>query len=89
MISLGDEVRDKITGFAGIAICRHIYLNGCDRYSVQPKIDKEGKLPEHQTFDAIQLEVLSKKLESNPETKTNSTTAKFGSPHIYQDRSTY
>ena len=58
MINLGDEVKDTITGYRGIAIARHTYLQGCDRISIQPPIDKEGKMPESLTFDEPQLEVV-------------------------------
>ena len=59
-IELGQEVRDTVSGFQGIAVCRHIYLNGCARLSIQAPIDKEGKLPEAVTFDEPQLEVIEK-----------------------------
>jgi len=60
MVNLGDEVKDTISGFKGIAISRHSYLQGCDRISIQPTIDKDGKLPEQQSFDEPQLEVIKK-----------------------------
>jgi hypothetical protein len=47
-IKLGDKVRDKITGYIGIATARTLFLNGCVQYSVTKKlkigetIDKEG-----------------------------------------------
>jgi hypothetical protein len=59
-IELGQEVRDTVSGFQGIAVCRHIYLNGCARISIQPPVDKEGKLPEVVTLDEPQLEVIKK-----------------------------
>ena len=34
MINLGDEVKDRVTGFIGIAVSRTNYLNGCDRIDV-------------------------------------------------------
>jgi len=61
MITLGDEVKDKVTGFKGVAVVRHTYLQGCDRISVQPPIDKEGKHPDAVAFDEPQLEVLKTK----------------------------
>ena len=61
MIELGTEVRDVVSGFTGIATAKHTYLNGCARITVQPVIDKEKKLPEAQTFDEPQLEIVSKK----------------------------
>lgn len=57
MVNLGDEVRCMITGFSGIAVASHEYLNGCMRITVQPKVSKDGKLPEPQTFDEPHLEV--------------------------------
>ena len=58
MVTLGDYVKDTVSGFKGIAVSRHIYLQGCDRITIQPKIDKEGKHPEGHTFDEPQLEIL-------------------------------
>ena len=60
MINLGDLVKDTVTGFKGIAVSRHSYLNGCDRISVQPIINKEGNHPDSVTFDEPQLSVLKK-----------------------------
>jgi hypothetical protein len=41
MTLLGKKVKDKITGFEGIATSKHIYLTGCNQYAVQPimKVD--------------------------------------------------
>ena len=61
MIKLGDKVKDTVSGFIGIATAKHSYLQGCDRISVQPSIDKDGKLPEVQAFDEPQLKVLKAK----------------------------
>lgn len=36
----GVEVQDTISGFKGIVDCCALWLNGCRRYSVQPKIKK-------------------------------------------------
>ena len=55
---LGDEVKDKISGFRGIAVARYSYLQGCNRIAVQPKIGQDGKLPEAQTFDEPQLIIM-------------------------------
>lgn len=61
MIDLGDEVQDVVTGFVGVAVARHDYLNGCSRFSVQPKVGKDGKVPEAVTFDEPQLKVTKAK----------------------------
>lgn len=55
---LGDKVRDKVTGFTGIMSVLSIYLTGCSRAGVQPKIGEDGKVPEAMYFDLPMLEVL-------------------------------
>ena len=58
MVTLGDEVKDTVSGFQGIAISRHSYFQGCDRVNIQPPIDKDGKLPKPETFDEPQIMVI-------------------------------
>lgn len=36
----GAKVKDIVSGFTGIIDCCALWLNGCRRYSVQPKIEK-------------------------------------------------
>lgn len=60
-INLGDEVRDTITGFKGVAIARTEWITGCDRYTVSPKVDKDGKMGENQSFDGPTLVVTKAK----------------------------
>jgi len=55
---LGKKVRDVVSGFTGVAVASHNYLMGCTRITVQPVVDKDGKLPETQTFDKPQLEII-------------------------------
>lgn len=55
-IRLGDKVRDRVSGWEGIAVARYQYLNGCVRYSVAGA-DKESK-PDEYVFDTQQLEVV-------------------------------
>ena len=81
-LKLGDEVRDTVTGFTGIAVCRHSYLQGCDRLTVQPPIDKDRKMPESESFDEPQLEVVKpevvkqgSKLTGGPEKYSDSKRA--------------
>ena len=56
-IELGSKVRDRVTGFEGIAIGRTIWLTGCDNIGVQPAV-KDSKLEEVRWFDEIRLEVI-------------------------------
>lgn len=55
---LGQRLRDKVSGFEGIATARGDYLSGCVRYCLQPAVngDTPGELPEGQWFDIEQLE---------------------------------
>ena len=80
MVNLGDEVKDTVSGFKGIAVAYHTYLQGCDRISVQPSIDNESKLPESQAFDEPQLKVVKK-----GKVKRQATEVDPGGPEKYQD----
>ncbi len=79
-VKLGDECKDKVSGFQGIAVAKHSYLNGCDRISIQPPVDKDGKLPDTASFDEPQIEVIIKK-KAKAETGKNKT----GGPEKYAD----
>jgi len=78
-VKLGDKVQDKVSGFSGVIVGEHNYLNGCTRFTVQPSIDKEGKLPIAETFDALQL----KKVEASISHPRGDT--KTGGPEKYSD----
>lgn len=66
-IQLGNEVKDKISGFRGIAISRCEYLYGCVRVGVQPKaIKKDASSPNDAIyFDEPQLELVGKGIVEN------------------------
>lgn len=58
-IELGQRVRDKVTGFEGIATGRTVYLAGCVRVVVQPLTLKDGLPQEAQWFDETLLEAVA------------------------------
>jgi hypothetical protein len=60
--SLGDEVKDVITGFTGICIGRHQWINNCNTYSVKSQTLKDGMPQEGIAFDEPQLEVVQEKV---------------------------
>lgn len=61
MIKLGDKVKDKISGFEGIATGVAEYLNGCTRILIEPtSLDEDGKLLKSTWFDDVQVEVVKK-----------------------------
>lgn len=65
-IQLGQRVRDTVSGFEGVVVCRAEWLNGCIRFSVQARVDKDGKLPELQWIDEPQCEALEDPPATNP-----------------------
>jgi hypothetical protein len=52
---LGKEVKDKVTGFSGIAVSVHGYITGCTQYGVQPKVDGKGEIPKMNWIDEGRL----------------------------------
>jgi len=62
-LKLGKEMKDKITGFTGIATSKHEYLTGCTQYALQPKTQKDGKLADVGYFDESRLEVTGKGID--------------------------
>ena len=62
MINLGDEVKDTVTGFKGIATGVSEFLHGCRRICVTPKMNKDGTLGEAQWFDEPQIAVVKAKV---------------------------
>jgi hypothetical protein len=65
-IVLGNKVKDKVTGFTGIAICKCLYLNGCIQFHVSPKVDRKGDLRCDEWFDEQQLVYVAKGLVVEP-----------------------
>jgi len=62
IMDLGDKVRDKITGFTGIATAVTLYLHKCPLVEVTAKelSDGDGKLIVL-WFDEPQLEIVNRK----------------------------
>jgi hypothetical protein len=60
-IKLGQKVKDPITGFKGIAVCRMDWLTGCTRIGVQAPVGKDGKVIPVEYFDEPQLEKIKVK----------------------------
>ena len=61
-LSLGDQVKDEITGIIGIAVNEAIFINGCRYFSVQPekKDKKTPNKPDGVFVSQDQLTVLKK-----------------------------
>ncbi len=52
---LGEVLKDRITGFEGVAVARTQYMTGCNRYSLQSQELKDGKPREWEAFDEDML----------------------------------
>lgn len=59
---MGLPARDTITGFQGVITSRTQFINGCNRYGIEPKMDKDGKLPEVHAFDEARIELIEGKV---------------------------
>lgn len=51
----GSTVKSDITGFEGVNTANSIHMNGCNRCYVQPRIDKDGKIPDGWWIDEPEL----------------------------------
>ena len=58
MLEMGQEAKDKITGFKGILTARHQYITGCDQYAITPDLDENGKLGDIFQFDEGRIEII-------------------------------
>lgn len=83
MVTLGDRVKDPVTGIEGIAYGRISYLQGCDRIMIQePAIREKNKaavVPELYHVDEPQLIVTKTQVVKKINTE-NSTGIEKGGP---------
>lgn len=57
-INLGDEAKDRVSGFQGVCVAITQWISGCARLTLQPPTGKDGKIPEAQTFDEPMLQLV-------------------------------
>jgi hypothetical protein len=57
---LGYKVKDRVTGFTGVATCVSFDLYGCVQVIVTPEPDKEGKMVDSHWFDEKRLRKVGK-----------------------------
>lgn len=58
---LGCRVKDRVTGFTGVATSVTFDLYGCIQAIVNPGVNSDGKIGESMWFDVSRLEVLDAK----------------------------
>jgi len=69
-LNLGDQVKDIVTGYKGVVVCKSEHLNGCWRVGVQAPINKEGKVDGTEWFDIETIVVLKTKPIEIKQSKT-------------------
>lgn len=81
-IKLGQEVRDRVTGYQGIVVSVTDFLNGCKRMGIQrkfdPKKDKETTDPE--MFDEPDLVLIGRGILPEPEPEPKPRAPRYGDP---------
>lgn len=76
MITLGTTMKDKITGFKGVAVAYTQYITGCNQVLLQPPVKKDGGYEDSCWFDEQRCEpVKAKKVILD-----NGTTPGFDKP---------
>ncbi|MCP4304697.1 MAG: hypothetical protein GY788_07440 [bacterium] len=65
-IELGDEAKDRISGFSGIVVATTEWLHACRRITIQPKELKDGLPMDNHTFDEPQIELTRKQGYGQP-----------------------
>lgn len=58
---LGVKAKCKITQLTGIITARSEHITGCNRYMIEPPVDKDGKLTDRMWIDEDIIEILDKK----------------------------
>lgn len=61
-ILLGSRVKDRVTGFEGIATGRCEYLSGCVQILIKPEQGKDKTMPEGHWIDIDVVDVVGKGL---------------------------
>lgn len=79
--NLGDRLKDKITGFEGIATGRHQWINNCNTYSVRPQTLKDGAPQDPHAFDEPQLDLVEEKAIPITNRRTGGPDRKVSQPN--------
>ena len=65
-IKLGNEYKDHVTGFKGIATAYIFYITGCRHVELTPKgLDKDGRPKASQWFDESRVDPASEIMKGN------------------------
>ena len=85
-VELGSKVKDKITGFRGVAVARCVYLNGCVQFEIEPLQLKDGVPQKSFWLDEPRVIAITKKTPTKKAKDfVNRPRARFG-PQNHPDR---
>ncbi len=76
--TLGSVIRDKVTGFQGVASSRTEWLDGCIRYGITSQNLHDGKPISEQWFDIQRIEAVQ---EQSPMAEDEGPKEVTGGPH--------
>ena len=62
--NLGDELRDKVTGYSGIVMVQAQYSTGCLHYGLASDNLKDGATQDWEWFDGSRLELVKENVVS-------------------------
>ncbi len=89
-IKLGQTVKDKITGYEGIATSRTIFMEGCDRIGVTSRELKKGNPQDSISFDEYDLDIIDngiiEKLVNGEKKEEKPKSKRTGARIPYRDR---
>ncbi len=71
--ALGNRVRNRVDGFAGVVTGICYYINGCLQYLVKPSLDKDGKHVEGLWLDEQTLELFGESIDFNVPKRARAT----------------
>ncbi len=77
-VIVGAVVKDTVTGFTGVVMCKSEWLNGCNRLALQATKLKDGR-----PTDLVHIDVAQCQLVSQPKTKHQ---PQLGGPTITPQR---
>lgn len=60
-ISMGDQVRDTLSGFTGVVIARSEFLTGCNQVLVMPESHDPSKMNDSHWFDVERMQKIKER----------------------------
>lgn len=86
--SLGEKVKEKITGFEGVVMSQAAYISGCTQYGVMStELDTEGASKSWIYYDENRLASLGSKIELDEDEEEEPETPIGGEDiHVNMDK---